>query len=229
MSTLLKCDAVFLHVPKTGGMYVRRLLQAMDMIRFDFSRDHSDMQHTLHTSQYFPGNFYLRSLQLGTNLDSHVRKCYKFCVVRNPIDWYVSYWRYMTDLNWKSMAPTKKRTRFGFRYDQWHPLVPLEAFANGDFNQFVAGVTEAYPGFLSNMYAAYADPAHISFVAKQETLTEDLKQIFQQLNLPYQEDIFARPGRVNESRTEEPICTKATRDLIIGSEQESFVRYGYTL
>lgn len=228
MATLLTCDAVFLHVPKTGGMYVRRLLQSMNLIRFDFSRDHSDMEHTLHTSKYYPGNYYLRSLQLRGNLDTYVGRCSKFCVVRNPVDWYVSYWRFMCDHNWRTLAPTQTRTRFGFRYDQWHPLVALEKFAGNDFNLFVKGVVSAYPEFLSQMFAAYADPSHITYIAKQETLIEDMKRIFDQLKVPYTNENFNKPGRVNQSITQQPVCSSSSRELIFKSEEQAFLRYGYT-
>lgn len=229
MATLLKCDAVFLHVPKTGGMYVRRLLQAMDMIRFDFSRDHSDMERTLHTSKYYPGNFYKRSFQLGKNLDTYASSCFKFCVIRNPIDWDISYWRFMSDLKWKSLAPTRTTTRFGFRYDQWHPLVVLEQYADADFNVFMRKVLDNHPGYLSQLFSSYADPSAISFVAKQETLIEDMATIFHKLNIAHDSSIFLKPGRVNESFTAVPNCSSLTRDRIIRNEEEIFIRYSYPL
>ncbi len=209
-------------------MYLRRLFQSLDLIRFDFSRDHSDMERTLHTSRYYPGNFYKRSLQLGKNLDVKIDSAYKFCVVRNPFSWYESYWRFMCDLDWKSMAPTNARTRFGFKYDQWHPLTSLEASADSDFNLFIHKVVTTQPGFLANLFSSYADEKHIDYVAKQETLETDIKNIFDHLGVKVSQKQLSFPGKVNTSQTSKPNWNAESRAQILISEKDVFLKYGYT-
>jgi len=210
-------------------MYVRTIFTKLNLIRFDFSRDHSDMQRTLNTSQYYPGNFYKRSLQLGKNLDRHVKPLYKFCVVRNPFSWYESYWRFMQDRNWSSLLPTQTRTRFGFRYDQWHPFAPLELCADPDFNHFMEKVIEKQPGYLTRLFESYADPQHISYVAKQETLEDDLRKIFDQLNVKYDNSVFASTEKVNASKTSKPTWDEGLRKSICSAEAGVFEKYSYDI
>jgi len=208
-------------------MYVRRVLEAKNLIRFDFSRDHSDMERTLNTSKYYRGNFLKRSFALRKNLDTYIGTTYKFCVVRNPVDWYISYWRFMKDLNWSTLAPQRKRTRFGFKYDQWHPLVPLEEYVHEDFNIFINRVIQNKPGFLSRLYASYTHSSAIDRVLKQESLITDLKATFDHLQIQWSESDFVGPGKVNKSKTPSPECSLETIFRIREAECEAIERFGY--
>lgn len=227
MATLLKGNAVFLHVPKTGGTFLRRLFVAMDLVRFNFGRDHGDMERTINVSGHYPGNHLLRSLQLGKNLDRHVGRCYKFCFVRNPFDWYESFWRFLQDHPGESFQPRKTRTRFGFKYDAWHPWTGLEQCADPDFNRFIKNVAGQFPGYLTQMFGWYADPRHIDFVGKHETLLEDIQVVFNHLKVAYDPAVVDTLGRVNESRAARPVWDRENRELIYRLEYPVFWRYGY--
>jgi hypothetical protein len=185
------------------------------------------MERTLHTSKYYRGNFIKRSITLRENLEAHVARTYKFCVVRNPVDWYISYWRFMQDLNWSTRAPQRKRSRFGFKYDSRHPLVPLERFAHIDFNVFVERVTKSDPGFLSRLYASYAPISVIDRVLKQETLVNDLKATFDHLQVQWTESDFLGLGRVNQSKAPAPARSVETVSRIRDTEREATERFGY--
>ena len=229
MATLLKPDAVFLHVPKTGGTFLRKLFVDMGLVRFNFGRDHADMERTINVSGHYPGNYLLRSLQLGGSLDRYVDKCYKFCFVRNPFDWYESYWRFLNDRPGLSFKPQKNRSRFGFPIDPWHPGAALEPLVDPDFNRFIDKVVRHCPGYLTQMFGWYADPQHIDFVGKQETLENDMRHIFEQLKIKYDPGVFAALGRVNESRAPRPLWSAQNREMIGKLEFAVFQQYGYTM
>lgn len=228
MAILLKNDAVFLHVPKTGGTYLRRLFVALDLVRFNFSRDHADMERAINVSGHYPGNFLRCSLRLGKNLDQYARRCYKFCFVRHPFDWYESYWRFRCDHPGELFVPRQTRTRFGFKYDNWHPWAPIEPLFDPDFNRFLDNVIEHCPGYLTKMYGWYADPLHIDFVGKQECLIEDTMQVLNHLQIRYPADIFERIGRINESREPRPKWNDSSREMIYRLEYGVFQQYGYS-
>jgi hypothetical protein len=229
MATLLKCKAVFLHVPKTGGTFLRRLFIAMNLIQFDFSRDHADMERVIHASKHYPGNYLLRSIQLRKNLETHVKECYKFCLVRNPFDWYESYWRYMQDKQWQPYTHIPSRTRFGFRQDTWHPWQAIEPLKDPDFNKFIEKVIQQQPGYLSKLYNGYADPRYIDYVGKQETLAKDMQHIFEHLKVSFDPSLFKSVGTVNESKSSKPAWDKDNRQMIYQLEQETFKKYGYEI
>ncbi|HNE29818.1 MAG: sulfotransferase family 2 domain-containing protein [Saprospiraceae bacterium] len=229
MAILLKNDAVFLHVPKTGGTYLRRLFVALDLVRFNFSRDHADMERVINVSGHYPGNFLRCSMRLGKNLDRYTRHCYKFCFVRHPFDWYESYWRFRCDHPGERFVPPRQmRTRFGFKYDDWHPWALVEPLFDPDFNRFLENVIRHCPGYLTQLYSWYADPLHIDFVGKQETLIADTRHILDHLGIRYPDAIFQQQGRVNESRAARPQWDAANRDMIYRLEYVVFQQYGYS-
>ena len=43
MAVILKNGAIFLHVPKTGGTWIQRTLQAMDLVRGNTATKHADI------------------------------------------------------------------------------------------------------------------------------------------------------------------------------------------
>ena len=44
MALLLKNNAVFLHIPKTGGTWVRSVLQEFDLVQGPLGHGHSDFE-----------------------------------------------------------------------------------------------------------------------------------------------------------------------------------------
>jgi hypothetical protein len=134
----------------------------------------------------------------------------------------------MQDRDWSSLLTTKKRTRFGFRYDQWHPFAPLEECGDRDFNRFIEKVIEKHPGYLTRLFESYADPKYITYVAKQETLEDDLRKIFDQLHVKYDDSAFTSTPKVNASKTSRPTWDAGVRAGISNAERTAFEKYGYS-
>ena len=75
---LPKSNAVFFHIPKTGGTWVHRALEASGIEMKPFIiQPHS------------------------TYLEEDIEDKYTFAFVRHPWAWYQSYWRFRTDTGWK--------------------------------------------------------------------------------------------------------------------------------
>ena len=47
MALLLKNGAVFLHIPKTGGNWVREVLGKLDLIESEIGHKHSDVDRVM--------------------------------------------------------------------------------------------------------------------------------------------------------------------------------------
>src|SRR5512135_605059 len=102
MALLLKGGAVFLHVPKTGGRWVGRVLEASGLVESELGSMHADADRVL---MPFGGS--------GRNLLSYLvkrrlrllpqNKPFMFCFVRHPLRWYESFFNYSceAEVNWR--------------------------------------------------------------------------------------------------------------------------------
>ncbi len=52
MGVLLKCGAVFLHVPKTGGSWVEKALDAIGQTHRRLCYKHADMTRAMHYAKF---------------------------------------------------------------------------------------------------------------------------------------------------------------------------------
>jgi hypothetical protein len=77
------------------------------------------------------------------------------------------------------------------------------------------------------LFERYADPQHIDFVGKQETLRADILLIFSHLGIHFDSAFFQRLGRINESQAPPPQWDSDLRDMIYALEAPTFRRYGY--
>jgi hypothetical protein len=64
MAVLLKCDALFLHIPKTGGSWVRHVLREEDLVRMEWPDPHPDLDRVLNLPRYYPLHFAKQSIKL---------------------------------------------------------------------------------------------------------------------------------------------------------------------
>src|ERR1700692_4743238 len=106
MALLLKNGSVFLHIPKTGGTWITRVLERLDLIEVSFGKEHADFDRVFWHNRFYRDGKTLRQIfrgKLGSPRSPVIPPdCFKFCFVREPLAWYESWWRYMQSLNWKS-------------------------------------------------------------------------------------------------------------------------------
>ncbi|MEM9017777.1 MAG: hypothetical protein AAGC68_12250, partial [Verrucomicrobiota bacterium] len=91
MALILKNGAVFLHIPKTGGTWVSKVLREEGLVACSMGHRHANWLHLL-----APGN-----QGLGRNLEYAYKRVrflrprprpFLFCFVRHPLDWYESFY-----------------------------------------------------------------------------------------------------------------------------------------
>ncbi len=125
-------DALFVHVPRCGGTWVKECLHASDVA---IEPAKGAGTHNL-PEKYGGGGF-------------------RFCFFRHPISWIVSAWR-----GFHSGWPTELQGTPGlYNGGTFSPFRVLSRHCGRrDFNDFIKAILDYEPGFVSRMYEWYAGP-----------------------------------------------------------------------
>lgn len=230
MALLLKNGAVFLHVPKTGGNWITSVLFDLDLVEKRVSHKHADVDHFFASVE--PQGFasvepkgQKSSLKrtMERLLPSRKSRPFVFCFVRNPLVWYESWFKYMTQ-------PRRQWMDWGDEHDpyNWHPNAMLNGLGDRDFNQFVRNVIRKRPGYVTELYGWYARP-DTNFVGKQENLADDFVRVLDIMNVKFDEDYVRNYERVGVSPDigREITWEDSLKKEVAIMEYAGMIRYGY--
>ncbi len=175
--------SMFLHLPKTGGTWIRFALRKAGVEWEDYGLQHLNYADS---SSIHP--------------DSP-----RFTVLRDPFEWYASYWVMRQIEGWEA--------NWILSYDCKHD----------DFNNFVQVVCLKHPGFLTAVYSEFAAPGVT--VLRTETLRDDLIAYLHDAGEPFDEDVLrgiplVHQGASLDEYRERVIYTDETRELLAESEKE---------
>jgi hypothetical protein len=228
MAFLLKNGAAFLHVPKTGGTWIKHVLKQLDLVQAPLGHQHSDWERSfwhdkLHTDLKVVRYLFrraVRSRRAQARIDPH---CFKFCFVREPLLWYESYWRFMESKNWNWKSWGDERDPY-----KWHPCAMLNGLESPDFNEFMHQVNRKRPGYVTEMYGWYVRPG-IGFVGKIESLRQDLMKVLSLMKLDLDLSKVSSAARQNEtpSNIPRPEWDPAIKKATLRYEYAGYVRFGY--
>ncbi|MFT5028006.1 MAG: hypothetical protein ACI9VS_000426 [Candidatus Binatia bacterium] len=224
MALILKDGTVFLHLPKTGGNWVTKVLRECGLAKGGLGHKHANMDRLLAPMNY-------RKSSLRAHFKIHrikkalTPKPFIFCFVRHPLAWYESWFNYMTQLkrNWRSWGDENDL------FD-WHPNADLNGCGASNFNQFMRNVIDKRPGYVTELFASYAK-SPCDFVGKQESLREDLVKVLKRLSLKFDEDFIMnfQPFGVSPKLQEEIVWEPGLKEETLALEHIALLRYGYPL
>ena len=221
MALLLKNGAVFLHIPKTGGNWVTEVLYNLDLVEENVAAKHADID------RYFsyPGKTRISIIKLALKelLSFPKKEPFMFCFVRNPISWYESWFKYMSQptRNWRDWGG--ENSIYG-----WHPNRMLNGVEADSFNELIENMIKKRPGYVTEMYGWYTEPP-MRFIGKQENLANDLIEVLKIMNLNFDEEYVRNYKKVGVSPkpSKEIVWDPDLKRKVTLLEYAGLVRYGY--
>lgn len=181
---LLLRKSVFMHIPKTGGDWVRAALRNAGVLQ-GLPRQHSPDKH----------------LTRGETLERRGGRRV-FCFVRHPMSWLESFWRYSGGTGQERRDPTVETD---WRSDHAYGnavLGPVCDCYDPDFDRFVDKVTTWRPGYVGWLYSQYVTPHAI--VGRTEKLTADLIACLHEAGEEFSMVAIQTTPRVNQSIAPKP-------------------------
>lgn len=85
---LILPKSIFLHIPKTGGIWVRNAIKRANIDTFEYGEQHSHFNELL---KYRDEQFY--------------KKKFIFTFIRHPLSWYQSRWAFRIKHGWQMRHP----------------------------------------------------------------------------------------------------------------------------
>ena len=221
MALLLKDGSVFLHVPKTGGTWVTRVLTELGLVEAGFGAKHASYEGVMNVTRSYPRSTAKHLLTTGPRFAGRVRASFKFCFVRHPVDWYASYWRHNNLKGWPEWAKAKTTGR-----RPWHPTLEIAHLRAPTFDEYVLLIADQHPGFLERMYGFYLGPT-VGFVGHQERLADDLIDVLGRAGIAADEDHIRHREPANDTERERAPLDQAALQRIQAAERAVLDRFDY--
>lgn len=199
---------IFLHLHKTGGGSVTTVLEPFlddtDLV-LHHSFDRLPRRQRLRFIQYRGLAKHSPAIDVMRVIDADLwRDCFKFAIVRNPIDRTISFYNFCSDQH-------KKRSEFSVRHLAFHtwqgkdddPLrwPGIRAFqATTSFREFIRHPEALRDTAMLPQFRSLCDARGqlaVDFVGRYEQFNDDLAAIQRKIGLP---EIVATPENVTKSQ-----------------------------
>ncbi|MDQ3537557.1 MAG: sulfotransferase family protein [Actinomycetota bacterium] len=199
-------NALFVHLPKTGGSFVSHILRGVLDLRVEstgYKHSHKDLVGPLRLKQ----------------------QPFTFSFVRHPLSWYRSYWQMAM------RRPRGKRWHYYQRNTLWHPNWEIDPrHGSDDFATWIRNVSQR-GDYLYDTYRLYTGrDTHdeIDFIGSQERLLDDLCAVLDIIKVPYRRARLEAVEPVNDSGSAVPASyDDELLGLVLAAEQRCLNAYGY--
>lgn len=196
-------NAIFLHVPKTGGLFLQNYLRQ------------SKIPHRMIGYRHSPADL------IGLHA---FQGCFKFCFIRRPDTWYKSYWQM------RIREVGGKGGHLGIGNDKggphplFHPTWEIDPYCmHENLNQFILNCAEL-DGYLVRTYKRFIGHGRykVDFVGNHETLIPDLIIVFRHIGLRFNEAHLRNAPLYNPSiQVQEILPNIRTKILKVEKEYEN--------
>ena len=202
--------SVFIHTPKTGGQWVAAALENAGLITGRLGVVHASPDEIWHEPEF-------------------QQRPFVFAMVRHPLTWYQSMWAHRMDEGW-DRDPIDDPEWFTPRWIAIWAEFTRHCKAD-TFDEFVHRCVAWQPtGYVSMLYDAYTQ--HCTFVARQESLVDDLLTALQSAGEPFEpEPILRTPKRNVRAQHSRWLShcryTPELIQLVMRAEEQAILRFGY--
>jgi len=200
MALIIDDRALFLHIPKTGGNFLRRVLE---VLKIPHKHDKGTIGHS-HA------------------LRKHFKRDFEFVAafVRHPLSWYVSHWRYQVQVGNKALQ---------WWNDKWHPSRPMAECSASSFGGFFQNIIETEPAYWTRMIEQYLGPQltdgeELDFIGRFEDLHNSIVAMLCKLGYNVTLHDFASCVPSNVSRGPVPEWNRKQQDTLMCLESPGLRR-----
>jgi hypothetical protein len=212
MALLLRNDLLYLHIPKTGGNWLTKLLHDHGCVKS--SIEHKHASYDLVAGRLRRRSFIERSFTLR-----HIENLNFIAVVRNPLKWYESWFKYQNSRGFGDWGKVRNAR-------EWHIMSSINSIKQTDFNDFVMAIHSAHPGFLTSLYAAYTARSAAN-VLKNESIRDDFAAINARFSLGIPESAIFESAEYGVSPKIPILWDQKVFETTVALERAAFSAYGY--
>ena len=206
--TLLLPNSAFLHVPKTGGTWIRHIITETGVPYKEINK--------VPNPELSPENYIKSWHNTPTHDEEFLNKENKFCFVRNPLEWHRSYWAFKT-------LVTRARWNLRSEFD-------VEFCGYPTFPAYIDRILEASnKSYVDWLYTFFTD--HCNMVGKQENLADNLKYILGEIEGDWRKKINYSAKRKQASDIKQKkgvLYAPGQIPAMIELEHDAFLRFDYS-
>lgn len=196
----------FIHIPKTGGIWVRNMMKHLGLNPIDVGDQHD----------YFPAVLRLESREF-------FEKRFVFTIVRHPITWYQSRWAFRVKSGWQSRHPL----------DWWCASNDFHVFVDNVLKWAPNGWCSWLYNSYANPPREKGEPSLVDYVGRFENLEDDFIYAMRQAGHDIDEEKVRNFKAVNSSTMGGFSSNQLARytpelyNRVIAVENEAIQKYYY--
>ena len=217
---LLLPKSVFIHIPKTGGSWVRQAIRRAGVPAVEMPCMWHDGTDADWTRNKDGGRLEYGHMCMHCALhDIDPKGRLTFAFVRHPLWFYRSMWSYKMNRGWE----------MGNGLD--------EKFCHDTFEGFVNKCMDMAPpgmGYATSVYEWFLDNGKktVDFVGRQESLADDLVKALRMAGESFDEEALRTTPAINASKNEyrdKAVYSPELLALVLEKDDAAIRRFGYGL
>jgi len=197
MALVIDGKALFLHVPKTGGLFVTNFLKGRTK-QVGYRHSHINLVGTVAYSNVF-----------------------KFCFIRPPDEWYRSYWQMKMKFknSWFYYEP-KTLYHPNWEIDPSCGSDDLNEFVRNcaEKNGYLVRM---YKQFI------YGHGTQVNFVGRTETIKQDLATVLNYVGIPFSKGKLNRQPKFNKSPRTQTLTEETRKLILFAEKEYYNLPYGF--
>jgi len=207
LARILKNGLIYLHIPKTGGNWLTKVMLDQKIVIDKIGHKHASYDALL-------GN------DSSSVLMRHKLKKFRyFCVVRHPLHWYESWFKYQTSRGWLDWGEAGNPA-------DWHVMAEMNRNKSEDFNTFMRLVNKNTPGFVHQLFGSYTNGSN-AYILKNETVALDFVALCGKLEINIDKEAVLRAPAYGVSPDLSISWEKEVLEETLENELPAFRRYNY--